>query len=139
MSKVVTSALARARSMGSVPRERLQLGVEARPGLSIDLALQALPDHQLARYPEPLGRQLGGTLPHAFRDVVAGNHEVAASLVLAAEHQVRVRVIGVPVIDGDPLEPRAQVTLHLAHQVAGEGEYLVKSNTNCGYESVINS
>ena len=32
-----------------------------------------------------------------------------------------VRIIGVPVIDADPVELRAEVLLHLPHQVAGEG------------------
>ena len=32
-----------------------------------------------------------------------------------------VRIVGVEVVDGDPVEPRAKVRLHAAHQVSGEG------------------
>ena len=31
------------------------------------------------------------------------------------------RVVGVPVIDGGPIELRAKILLHLAHQLAGKG------------------
>ena len=34
---------------------------------------------------------------------------------------MNVRVVGVPVIDGGPIELRAEILLHLAHQLAGEG------------------
>ena len=32
-----------------------------------------------------------------------------------------VRVVGVPVIDGHPIEPRAEIDLHLLGQIAREG------------------
>ena len=34
---------------------------------------------------------------------------------------MNVRVVGVPVIDGGPIELRAEILLHLSHQLAGEG------------------
>ena len=34
---------------------------------------------------------------------------------------MNVRVVGVPVIDGGPIELRAKILLHLAHKLAGEG------------------
>ena len=38
----------------------------------------------------------------------------------AAHDDVDVRVVGVPVIDADPVEFRAEVLLHLSHEVARE-------------------
>ena len=54
-------------------------------------------------------------------DIVAGDDQVGADLVDAAEHDVRVRVVGVPVVDGHPVEPRAEIRLHAGHEVAGVG------------------
>ncbi len=51
-------------------------------------------------------------------DVVAGDDEIGALIGNAAHEQMDVRIVGVPVIDRDPIEPRAQVGLHLPHDVA---------------------
>ncbi len=85
----------------------LQGTVEARPPLLLHLALQGLPDLQLGARPQPFGRQFGGPMPEAVGDVVARDDEVFAGVVAPAHDDVRVRVVGVPVIDRHPLQPRA--------------------------------
>lgn len=50
-------------------------------------------------------------------DVVAGDHEVLAGVVPAPHDDVGVWIVGVPVVDRDPIEPRAQVGLHAAHEM----------------------
>ena len=57
--------------------------------------------------------QFLGPRPQAAADVVAGDDEILAGLVDAADQQVDMRIVGVPVIDGDPVEPGAEVGLHL--------------------------
>jgi hypothetical protein len=47
--------------------------------------------------------------------------EVFAGVVAPAHDDVRVRVVGVPVVDGHPIEARAQVGFHAAHEVPRVG------------------
>ncbi len=51
-------------------------------------------------------------------DVVAGDDEVAPGVIDAAQDDMAVRVVGVPVVDRDPVELRAEVRFHAGHQVA---------------------
>ena len=66
-------------------------------------------------------RPLLGAQPHAVGDVVLGDDEVLARFVLAPDDDMAVRMAGVEMIDGDPIEPSPEVILHLPHHVAGEG------------------
>jgi hypothetical protein len=50
-------------------------------------------------------------------DVIARNHEIAAIIGFAAHDDVDVGIVGIPVIDSDPIEPGAEVPLCLRHQV----------------------
>ena len=99
----------------------LQGAIQARPPLLLHLALQGLLDLQLGARPQPFGRQFGGTMAEAISDVVARDDEVFAGVVAPAHDQVGMRVVGVPVIDGHPLQPCAQVGLHAAHEVPRVG------------------
>ncbi len=53
-------------------------------------------------------------------DVVAGNNEVPAPIVLSADHDMAMRMTGIEVIRRDPVHPRAKIGFHLPHQVAHE-------------------
>src|SRR5450631_1989900 len=59
--------------------------------------------------------------PHAVGDVVLGDDEVLAEIVPPADDDVAVGVAGIEVVDRDPIQPGAQIPLHLPHHVAGEG------------------
>ncbi len=54
-------------------------------------------------------------------DIVTGDDEIGAGLVDAAQDDVGVRVVCIPMIDCDPVELGPEIGLHAAHQVAGEG------------------
>ena len=69
---------------------------------------------------------LGSTAAHTLGDVVAGDDEVLSGVVLAAQDDVYVRVVGVPVIDRYPLQSGAQVGFHARHQVPGVGAQVVE-------------
>ena len=58
-------------------------------------------------------------------DVVAGDDEVATGLIDASQHYVAVRVVGIPVVGSDPVEPRPEIGLHAAHEVAGEALHIL--------------
>jgi hypothetical protein len=61
--------------------------------------------------------QFRGSLAHAVTDVVAMDDEGVAAIVSAAHDQMDVRVVGVPVIDPDPIQARSEVMLHLLDEV----------------------
>ena len=98
-----------------------QRAIQASPPLLLHLALQGLLDLQLGAWPQPFGRQLGGAMTKTISDVVARDDEVFAGVVAPAHDQVGVRVVGIPVIDRHPFQPRAQVGLHASHQVPRVG------------------
>ena len=54
-------------------------------------------------------------------DIVAGDHEILAGLIDASDEQMDVRIVGVPVVDGDPIEPGAKIGFHLPGEVSREG------------------
>src|SRR3546814_10990580 len=62
-----------------------------------------------------------------FRSVFAG-------VVAPAHDDVRVRVVGVPVVDGHPIEARAQVGLHAAHEVPRIGAQVLQFSAILGRE-----
>src|SRR3546814_10545022 len=69
----------------------LERAIQARPPLLLHLALQGLLDLQLGAWPQPFGRQFGGAMAEAVRDVVARDDEVFAGVVAPAHDDVRVR------------------------------------------------
>ena len=97
-----------------------ELPVELGPALGVDLALERAADVEIAAQPQFLGDQVLGAGAHALLDVVARDDEVLAVVGDAAHDDVDVRMLGVPVIDGDPIELGAEILLHLADQLAGE-------------------
>jgi hypothetical protein len=118
----------------SSPASRLQGAIQARPPLLLHLALQGLLDLQLGARPQPFGRQFGGAMAEAIGDVVARDDEVFAGVVAPAHDDVRVRVVGVPVVDGHPIEARAQVGLHAAHEVPRVGAQVFQLRAILGRE-----
>ena len=51
--------------------------------------------------------------------IFAGDDEVASILVPATQDDVRMRVVGVPMIDRDPSQPRAEGEFRPPHHLAG--------------------
>jgi hypothetical protein len=95
--------------------------VDTGEALSRDLGLKLGSQLQIGLRAEFERRPFLGTLPQPVRDVVLGDDEVLAEIVAAADYYVTVRVAGVEMVDRDPIEPRAEVFLHLRHHIPGEG------------------
>jgi len=70
--------------------------------------------------------QLARPVTDAIGDAVPGDVEDAAVIECAADEDVGVGMAGVVVIDSDPVELRAEILLHLPHQVAGEAFQVVE-------------
>ena len=94
--------------------------VDAGEALGPDLGLQPLAQLQMRFRPELQRRPLLGPQPHAIGDVVLGNNQILAEVVLAADDDMAVRMAGVEMIDRHPVEFGLEIGLHLAHHVAGE-------------------
>ena len=94
--------------------------VNAGEALGPYLGLKLLPQLQIRFRPELQRRALLGPQPHAVGDVVLGNDQVLAEVVLAADDDMAVRVAGVEMVDRYPVEFGAEIGLHLAHDVSGE-------------------
>ena len=98
----------------------LDLAIEPRPAIDRDLLLQCAADLVLRLWPEFERNQLLGARAQAAADVVARDDEIRARLIDAADQHMNVRIVRIPVVDSDPLQPRREIGLHLPHQVAGE-------------------
>ena len=97
-----------------------ELPVELGPAFRLDLPVDIATDVEVCARPEVLRNEIGRTSAHAFLDVVAGDDQILAVIGAAAQDDMDMGIVGVPVIDPDPVEFGAEVFLHLAHQLAGE-------------------
>ena len=124
--------LASLRQAPPVPEERacvahvtLRIGPREQPAVELR-ELRALhharaAGQDLVVRPEaehPRGKLLAA-IPDAPLDVARIDREGAAVIVSASNQEMDVGVVGVVVVDRDPLEPGAEVVLHLAHEGAG--------------------
>ena len=94
------------------------LPIDSCQALGVDLEPELPLDFQVGAGSKIQRDQLGNPLTHAPRDIVAGDDEVLALIVLAAKHDVRVRMTGVAMVDRDPVQPGPEIRLHLCHQAA---------------------
>jgi hypothetical protein len=94
--------------------------IELGPPIGLDLCVQIATDYKVASGPELKSGKIGRASAHAVADVGWGNQEVAAVVVLAANDDMDVGVVGIPVIDPHPIESGAEIALGLRHQIPGE-------------------
>jgi len=100
--------------LGGLSRE---CAVEVGSTIGLDLSVQVATDLKIASGAEFEGRQMGGAGAQTVADVVASNHQVATIVGPASHDDTDVRVVRIPVIDSDPIEPGAEIPLGLRHQV----------------------
>src|SRR5437879_3003263 len=93
---------------------------EVGPTTSLGLSVRIATDLEIVSRPELKGRQMRRPRAQTVADVVATNHQVATIVGPAPDDDMDVRVLRVPVIDSDPIEPGAEIPLGLRHQVPGE-------------------
>ena len=98
-----------------------ECAVETGPAVGLHLLLQGGADLVLAARPQLQGDPLGGAVAKAPADVVAADHQVLAVIGSSADEDMDVWIVRVPVIDGDPIEPGAEIAFGVGHQLAGEG------------------
>jgi hypothetical protein len=94
--------------------------VEAGEALLFDLGAEVGLDFVIGAGPEVEGDDLCGTFPHAPAQILTGYDEVFASIILAPQDDMRVRMTGVVVIHGDPIEFCSEILPHLEHEPTGQ-------------------
>lgn len=86
-----------------------QRPVEPRPAFRRDLRLKTAPNLKLRSRAELSGDKITGTGTEAGSDIIAADDKVAAIVGAAAHQDVDMGMLGVPVVDGDPVEPRTEI------------------------------
>jgi hypothetical protein len=94
--------------------------VEGGEAFLLHLPLKPILDLQIGTGTEIEGDEFRRAFAQALRDVVPGDDQILAPLILATKDDVGVRMARVVVIDRDPFELRAEVSLHLRHQTPGQ-------------------
>ena len=95
--------------------------VEIGPALSLDLPFQGRADLPLAAGSELQRDSFGGTLPKPLADVGAADHQVLAVVSASTDEDMDMWIVGVPVVDRDPIEPGTEIAFGIGHQLTREG------------------
>ncbi len=69
---------------------------------------------------DPVGRHVAGGFPEAVAHIVARQDELRPIAANAADDHMGMRVVGVVVVDGEPIELHAEVALYPRHRLARE-------------------
>jgi len=101
--------------------EAPQCAIETGPALGGHLCVERDVDLAGRARAELEIHQLFGAGTKAAADVVPRDDEVLVPIGSAAQQHMDMGIVGVPVIDGDPVQIGPEIAFGLAHEVAGEG------------------
>lgn len=94
--------------------------IEPRPAFARDLCLETAPYLELRSRAKLTRDEITCARPQAGSDVVAADDKVGTVVRATAHENVDMGMLGIPVVDGDPVEPRAEITRGLIHQLTGK-------------------
>jgi len=97
-----------------------KLTIELGPAFGFGLAFKRAADVEIGARPEFLGDQVLGAVAHSALDVVAVDDKIVVVVSPSAHDDMDVRVVGVPMIDGHPVEAGAEILLGLRHEFSRE-------------------
>ena len=95
--------------------------IETGPPLGLDFFLQRGLDLPLAARSKFQGDALFGTRSKPPADVIAADDEILTVIGTSTDQDMDMRIIGIPVIDRDPVEFGSEIALDIRHQLACEG------------------
>lgn len=98
-----------------------QRSVQTGPALRADLAAKRRSDVRLASRSELERYEALGLGPESAADIVAADDQVRLIFGASPNEDMNVRIVGVVMGDGHPVEARTEIPFRLDHQVAGEG------------------
>ena len=64
---------------------------------------------------------LGGAIAKAATDIFAADHQILTVIGAAADEDMDVRIVRVPMVDRHPVELGAEIPFDIEHQLAGKG------------------
>ena len=100
-----------------------------------DLAVAGAQDLKIAPRAEAGGDDVLGRLAQPVHEVVLGEHDVAPLIVPPADDDVGVRMAGIVVVGGDPVEPASGVALHPRHELPDDGLQIAQGDTVFGRDN----
>ena len=71
--------------------------------------------------PELHGQAILRSGANTAADVIPADHQIAAVLCLAADQKMHVRIVGIVVINRNPVELGAEISLHVGDELPREG------------------
>src|SRR5579862_9028561 len=99
-------------------RALFELAVERRQSLLTDLPLMGASDLGLEARTQPLGRKLLSRPSKAPCDVGAIHAQRPSLATRASDDDVRMRVLGIVMVDGCPLDGSTEVALDARHELS---------------------
>ena len=93
--------------------------VEAREPLQCHLALPRLRNLKITPRTKAFCNDVLRARGEPLLDVFRRNDEILSVRIFAADHDMRVRMAGIVVINSEPVEARPEIRFHLCHQGAG--------------------
>src|SRR6185369_3815369 len=85
------------------------------------LPFQGRADFPLAARTELQRNALSGTIAKPAADVIPADHEILAIFGAAANQNMDMRIVCVPVVDRDPVQSGSEIPRDVGHQLAREG------------------
>ena len=113
-------------------KSRIDLAVDPGPAILAHFALTRLRNLQRPPRTEPLRDEVLGGFAKAVHQIVAGDHHIAHARIASANDDMSVRMPCIVMIDGDPVETPAEVTLHLRHEFSGGAFQIAKARAVFG-------
>ncbi len=98
----------------------MQGAIKAGPALGLDLLLKRGLDLLLAARPQFQGDAFGGPVAKAPADIGAADDEILTIVTAATDQNMDMRIVGVPMINRDLIEPCPEVGFHLPREVSRE-------------------
>src|ERR1700722_2546981 len=91
--------------------------IESRPAFCFHLRFKPASNLQLGSRTELARDKVAGTRTQSRADIVAADDEVGTIVRPTPRKDMNMWMLGVPVVDGDPVEPRTEITRGLVHQL----------------------
>ena len=109
------------RHAGALVGGDAQRPIEAGPTFGLNLPFQGGLDVPFATRPEFERNALGSTIPEPATDVIPADDQILTVLSATADQDMNMRIVGVPVVDRDPVEFGSEISRDVGHQLAREG------------------
>src|SRR6266700_4211537 len=90
--------------------------VEPCPAFCGHFRLKATSNLQLRSWAKLARDEVAGAGAQARSNIIPANDEVGTVVSAAPHKDMNMRMLGVPVVDGHPIEPRPEITRGLVHQ-----------------------